>query len=88
MKIAESLERFSLKVEMDLLAMVLFMSNITNSLDELEVQFKRGNIKYDNDYQTTSKGVYVAGDAVREHHLLWRAIYQGTHGCQCSLQLI
>jgi glutamate synthase (NADPH/NADH) small chain len=69
---------FSLKVDMVLLAMGFVHVEHNKLLDELEVQFdQRGNIKYDNDYQTTSKGVFVAGDAGTGASLVVRAIYHG-----------
>lgn len=69
---------FSLKVDLVLLAMGFVHVEHNKLLDELEVQFdQRGNIKYNNDYQTSSKGVFVAGDAGTGASLVVRAIFHG-----------
>lgn len=69
---------FSLKVDLVLLAMGFVHVEHNKLLDDLEVQFDpRGNIKYDSDYQTSSKGVFVAGDAGTGASLVVRAIYHG-----------
>jgi glutamate synthase (NADPH/NADH) small chain len=69
---------FSLKVDLVLLAMGFVHVEHNKLLDELEVQFdQRGNIKFNSDYQTSSKGVFVAGDAGTGASLVVRAIYHG-----------
>jgi glutamate synthase (NADPH/NADH) small chain len=69
---------FSLKVDLVLLAMGFVHVEHNQLLDELAVEFDpRGNIKYSSDYQTSSKGVFVAGDAGTGASLVVRAIYHG-----------
>jgi glutamate synthase (NADPH/NADH) small chain len=69
---------FSLKVDLVLLAMGFVHVEHNKLLDELAVEFDpRGNIKYSSDYQTSSKGVFVAGDAGTGASLVVRAIYHG-----------
>lgn len=69
---------FSLKVDLVLLAMGFVHVEHNKLLDELKVQFdQRGNIKYNNDYQTSSNGVFVAGDAGTGASLVVRAIFHG-----------
>jgi glutamate synthase (NADPH/NADH) small chain len=69
---------FSLKVDLVLLAMGFVHVEHNKLLDELDVEFDpRGNIKFSNDYQTSSKGVFVAGDAGTGASLVVRAIYHG-----------
>ncbi len=69
---------FSLKVDLVLLAMGFVHVEHNKLLDELEVEFDpRGNIKYNSDYQTSSKGVFVAGDAGTGASLVVRAIFHG-----------
>ncbi|MEJ6607949.1 MAG: glutamate synthase subunit beta [Candidatus Planktophila sp.] len=47
-------------------------------LEQLEVELDdRGNIKRDHDYQSTSEGVFVAGDAGRGQSLIVWAIAEG-----------
>ena len=47
-------------------------------LKQLEVEIdERGNIKRDENFQTTSEGVFVAGDAVRGQSLIVWAIAEG-----------
>jgi glutamate synthase (NADPH/NADH) small chain len=47
-------------------------------LKQLEVEIdERGNIKRDENFQTTSEGVFVAGDAGRGQSLIVWAIAEG-----------
>jgi glutamate synthase (NADPH/NADH) small chain len=69
---------FSLKVDLVLLAMGFVHVEHNKLLDDLQVEFDpRGNIKYSSDYQTSSKGVFVAGDAGTGASLVVRAIFHG-----------
>ncbi|MBN1131179.1 MAG: glutamate synthase subunit beta [Chitinispirillaceae bacterium] len=69
---------FSLKVDLVLLALGFIHVEHNRLTDDLGVAFdNRGNIKFDAAFQTSDKGVFVAGDAGSGASLVVRAIFQG-----------
>jgi glutamate synthase (NADPH/NADH) small chain len=69
---------FRLKVDLVLLALGFVHAEHSRLTDELGVDFdERGNIKFRQDYHTSTKGVFVAGDAGTGASLVVRAIYHG-----------
>lgn len=75
-KIAGS--NFSLKIDLVLLAMGFVHVNHNNLLSQLEIEFdERRNIKIDENYMTSVKGVFSAGDSHSGPSLVVRAIDHG-----------
>ncbi len=69
---------FSMKVDLVLLAMGFVHVQHSKLLEDLKIDFdQRGNIKYTNSYQTSSDGVFAAGDAGSGASLVVRAIFHG-----------
>jgi glutamate synthase (NADPH/NADH) small chain len=69
---------FSLKVDLVLLAMGFVHVQHSRLLEDLEIQYdSRGNISCTNNYTTSSKGVFTAGDAGTGASLVVRAIFHG-----------
>lgn len=69
---------FSLAIDLVFLAMGFLHVQHNRLTDELGVEFdERGNIKFDRSYETSSKGVFVAGDAGTGASLVVRAISHG-----------
>jgi glutamate synthase (NADPH/NADH) small chain len=69
---------FSLKIDLVLLALGFVHAEHSRLTDELGVDFdERGNIRFRQDYSTSTKGVFVAGDAGTGASLVVRAIYHG-----------
>jgi glutamate synthase (NADPH/NADH) small chain len=69
---------FSLKVDLVLLAMGFVHVNHNKLLEDLKVEFdQRGNIKFDSSYQTSTTGIFTAGDAATGASLVVRAINHG-----------
>ena len=69
---------FSLNVDLVLLALGFMHVEHNRLTDDLGVAFdERGNITFDTSYQTSEKGVFVAGDAGSGASLVVRAIFHG-----------
>ncbi|MCK5754045.1 MAG: FAD-dependent oxidoreductase, partial [Mycobacterium sp.] len=69
---------FELEADLVLLAMGFVGPERTGLLDGLGVDYnERGNVKRDDDFQTTVPGVFVAGDAGRGQSLIVWAIAEG-----------
>lgn len=76
---------FTMKVDLVLLAMGFVHVQHSRLLEDLKVDYdQRGNIKCIDDYMTSSKGVFTAGDAGTGASLVVRAIY---HGRQAARQI-
>ncbi len=69
---------FSLKVDLVLLALGFLHAEHSKLTDELGIDFdEHGNIRFRHDYSTSTKGVFVAGDAGTGASLVVRAIWHG-----------
>lgn len=69
---------FSLKVDLVLLAMGFVHVKHNKLLADLDVKFDaRGNIAYDEQFATSTPGVFTAGDAGTGASLVVRSIFQG-----------
>jgi glutamate synthase (NADPH/NADH) small chain len=69
---------FSLRLDMVLLAMGFVHVKHSRLLEDLKVGFdKRGNIAYNEQYATSTPGVFTAGDAGIGASLVVRSIFQG-----------
>lgn len=69
---------FSMKVDLVLLAMGFVHVQHSKLLEDLKIDYdQRGNIKCTNTYQTSSDGVFTAGDAGTGASLVVRAIFHG-----------
>jgi len=69
---------FSHKVDLVLLAMGFVHVHHSKLLEDLEIEYDtRGNVKTTNTYQTSTQGVFTAGDAGTGASLVVRAIFHG-----------
>jgi glutamate synthase (NADPH/NADH) small chain len=74
---------FELDVDLVLLAMGFVHVQHSRLLDDLGVEFDaRGNIRTNGDYQTSSPGVFVGGDAFTGASLVVTAIWHGRRAAQ------
>ncbi|MCU0608501.1 MAG: glutamate synthase subunit beta [Chitinispirillaceae bacterium] len=69
---------FTIKVDLVLLAMGFLHTNHNRLTEDLGVELdQRGNIRFDGDYCSSVKSVFVAGDSGTGASLVVRAIYHG-----------
>ena len=74
---------FELEVDLVLLAMGFLHVQHGPLIKDLELELdERGNVKTTGDYQTSAKGVFVAGDANTGASLIVRAIFHGRQAAE------
>lgn len=74
---------FNLEIDLVFLAMGFLHVNHSRLLEDLGVEFdQRGNIRYNQDYQTSVDGVFTAGDAGTGASLVVRSIFHGRQAAQ------
>lgn len=74
------------EIEADLIVLAIgFVHPVHNGLlKELNLEFdKRGNIKTDQNYMSSKKGIFAAGDARRGQSLIVHAISEGRKAAHC-----
>ncbi len=80
---------FNLKVDLVFLAMGFVHVHHGRLLEDLGVDFdQRGNIKYNQNYQSSVNGVFVAGDAGTGASLVVRSIYHGREAAKAINQYL
>ncbi|NOX89390.1 MAG: glutamate synthase subunit beta [Calditrichaeota bacterium] len=74
---------FSLDIDLVLLAMGFVHVQHGPLLEQLKIEFdERGNIKTDDEYETSVEGVFTAGDANTGASLVVKAIYHGRQAAE------
>ena len=80
---------FSVDADIVLLAMGFLHVKHTTLLEDLELQYdERGNIKTDDNYMSSTPGVFATGDAKTGASLIVRAISHGRKAAEAINNLI
>jgi glutamate synthase (NADPH/NADH) small chain len=75
---------FEIKADMVVLAMGFVHPEKKGLLEELGMELdQRGNVKTDQDYMTSRKGIFAAGDMRRGQSLIVWAIAEGRRAAHC-----